>query len=221
MDQEAYLSSHPPRCLAGFGVQNAELPGVIFDGHGEESNIVFLISCKCGHDQHYVLGHYWRNPDHDKPATRDKVDALMPNFAERVAERVKRLMMSRLNLTEAEYLQQVQDRPPVFLSPLATRCEACQRVTELIDTDRHGYDAEIGAIVATKRGEGDRVDYLCEECGRKPLRLWARFEYSDDLFDREISEFHEREQELFSWFSLVGQCSGCSRLLSVADFECA
>ena len=109
----------------------------------------------------------------------------------------------------------------MFISPLALRCEARGEITELIDTDRHGYDAEIGAIVATARGEGDRVEHECENCGRKPLRLWVRFEYSRDLFDRGSGEFRGREQELFSWFSLVGQCSGCSALLPVAGFECA
>ncbi len=73
----------------------------------------------------------------------------------------------------------------------------------MIDTNRHGYDAELGAVVATQRGEGDRVEHECEKCGPRPLRLWARFEYSQDLFDRGIHEFHGREQELFSWFSLV------------------
>lgn len=28
-------------------------------------------------------------------------------------------------------------------------------------------------------------------------------------------------QDYFSWFSLVGTCDGCKRMLSVADFECA
>lgn len=100
-----YLLANPPRCLAGFASQPHDMPGVTFDGHGEELNTVFRLSCRCGHDQHYVLGHYWRNPDYRNVL--------------------------------------------VFLSPIALRCGACSRVTELIDTDIHGWDAEIGGIVAT------------------------------------------------------------------------
>ena len=63
--------------------------------------------------------------------------------------------------------------------------------------------------------------YDCPRCDRQPLEVFARFEYSDDLFDRDLEEFRGREQDLFSWFSLVGKCPGCSRLLAVTDFECA
>ena len=62
--QRPYLLSHPPRCLAGHLSRPDELPGVTFDGHGEELNTVFRLFCLCGHDRHYVLGHYWRSPDY-------------------------------------------------------------------------------------------------------------------------------------------------------------
>jgi hypothetical protein len=223
MDQAGYLRSHPPRCLAGFATRESELPGVVFDGHHENLNTVFLVSCECGHDRHYVLGHYWREPDGDTLASPDTYGTFAPSFVTKVHERARQIMMGRHNPSEPEPPSRLsrQTRDLVFLSPLAARCEACGRITELIDTNRHGYDAEIGALVATMRGEGDRVEHECKECGRKPLRLWARFEYSRDLFDRGIREFHGREQELFSWFSLVGHCSGCSSLILVADYECA
>ena len=196
---------------------------MVFDGHHENLNTVFLISCGCGHDRHYVLGHYWREPADDTQAAPDTYGTFAPSFLKKVHERARQIMRRQHNLAEPEppSLLQRRRRDVVFLSPLAVRCEVCGRITELIDTNRHGYDAEIGAIVATRRGEGDRVEHECKECGRKPLRLWVRFECSHNLFDRGIGEFHGREQELFSWFSLVGQCSGCSALLSVADFECA
>ena len=223
MDQEGYLRSHGPRCLAGFVTRADELPGVVFDGHHENLNTVFLISCRCGHDRHCVLGHYWREPAEDSLASPDTYRTFAPSFRESVHQRAREKMSSGHDSSEPEPPRFLQPRRQelVFLSPLALRCEACGRITELFDTDRHGYDAEIGAIGATRRGEGDRVEHECENCGRKPLRLWVRFEYSPDLFDRGIGEFRGREQELFSWFSLSGQCSGCSALLQVADFECA
>jgi hypothetical protein len=177
MDQAGYYWGHPPRCVAGFTARPAVLPRVVFDGHGEDLNTVFLLACTCGHEHHYVLGHYWRNPEFNNVL--------------------------------------------VFLSPLALRCASCGKVTELIDTDRHGYDAEIGAIVATKRGEGERAECQCEACGPQAFQVCVRFEYSDYLFDRDFAESRGKEQELFSWFSVVGKCPGCSRLLSITDFECA
>ena len=94
-------------------------------------------------------------------------------------------------------------------------------VVELIDTDRHGWDAEMGGIVATKRGEGEPSEYECDECGRTTFSVWTRFEYPGDLFDTYEKQYRGREPDLFSWFSLMGQCSGCSRLLPLTDFECA
>ncbi len=176
MDQAMYYWSHPPKCIAGFAIRAAELPGVVFDGHGEELNTVFALSCDCSRQDHYVLGHYWRNPDFD-------------------------------NIL-------------VFLSPLALRCAACGKVTELLDTDKNGYDGELGHGSATKRGVGERVEYRCEKCGPMPFSVFARFEYPNDLFDG-TPAFADRQHDLFTWFSLVGKCAGCSQLLSVTEFECA
>ena len=94
-------------------------------------------------------------------------------------------------------------------------------MTDLLDTDVHGYDAELGHGSATVRAEGDRVIFECALCGRQPLECFVRFEYPDDLLDRDFKDFAGREQELFTWFNLVGKCPGCSKLLAVADFECA
>lgn len=113
------------------------------------------------------------------------------------------------------------DSDPITLSPIDLECEVCRTITALLDTDIHGYDPEVGAGSATRRAEGERVVFECPICGRQPFQMFARFEYSDDLFDRNYSEFAGKEQELFSWFSLVGRCSQCSQMLPIADFECA
>ena len=193
-EQLNYLRNHPPRCIAGFKVRPVTMRGVVFDGHAspsqlnsdasgvkiegaEHTNPVFWLVCTCGHDTHFILGHYWRNPDYHNV--------------------------------------------PVFVSPLALRCSDCGKVTEIIDTDIHGYDAEIGAIPTNYRGEGERAEFACDMCGPSEFQAFARFEYSSDLFERKSDKFRGREQDLFSWFSLVGKCAGCGRLLSVADFECA
>lgn len=94
-------------------------------------------------------------------------------------------------------------------------------MTDLLDTDLHGYDAEWGDGSATVRAEGEPAVFECPTCGRMPLEAFVRFEYPDDLFDRDFPKFAGREQDRFSWFSLLGKCPQCSQLLPVADFECA
>lgn len=107
------------------------------------------------------------------------------------------------------------------MGPLALRCESCGAITELIDTDIHGYDAELGHGPCTMRGQGQRSEFACDLCGPAPMDVVVRFEYSEDLFDDEFKDFRGREQDLFSWFTVLGRCSGCPRLITVADFECA
>ena len=172
----AYYRSHPPRCIAGFKAQPVELPGVAFDGHGEEFNPVFTLLCTCGHGKHFVLGHYWRNPDWH--------NALL------------------------------------FVGPFAIRCGACGKVTELFDSAIHGWDGELGHS-ASYRGEGERAEFSCDRCGLQQVQVFARFEYPGDLLGPGNEEFRGREQDLFSWFSLLGKCAGCGRLLEVSDCECA
>jgi hypothetical protein len=109
----------------------------------------------------------------------------------------------------------------VFVSPLALECAGCAKVTELIDTEQHGYDSELGHGSATMRGAGTRTPFACERCGVRPMIAYARFEHSgEDLADSFVEEF-PNVQDYFSWFSLVGRCAGCGRMLNVADFECA
>jgi hypothetical protein len=109
----------------------------------------------------------------------------------------------------------------IFVSPLALECATCAMVTELIDTDQHGYDAELGHGSATIRGKGPRTHFACDKCGVQPMTAFARFEHSGEELGDSFLEGHPNTQDYFSWFSLVGTCDGCKRMLSVADFECA
>jgi hypothetical protein len=109
----------------------------------------------------------------------------------------------------------------VFVSPLALKCGNCNKITELIDTDIHGYDSEVGVIPTNHRGDGKRVEFICEKCGPRPLQVFAGFEYSNDLFERDNRKHRGREFDLFSWFSLIGKCASCNRLISIVEFECA
>jgi ribosomal protein L37E len=190
-EQIAYYQRHPPRCLAGFKAIPCELRGVFFDGHASPPIEATETIIEGG-------GH------------------VNPVFLLACACGYDQHRVTGYNWRNPDYHNEL-----VFLSPLTISCGHCGKSTELIDTDRHRYDAEIGAIVATARAEGTKGDYICNRCGPNLLQLCIRFEYPDDLFDSDDEGFRGREQDLFSWVTLIGKCHGCSRLLSVAEFECA
>jgi hypothetical protein len=57
----------------------------------------------------------------------------------------------------------------------------------------------------------------CPKYGGQSLEVFARFEYPDDPFDGDFTEFAGREEDLFTWFSPLGKCCQCSHLLAVTD----
>lgn len=196
MDQVSYFRSHPPRCIAGFTARVAHLPGVAFDGHVSMSQL--------------------SNIDVPPGVTIDAPEHISPVFALSCQCGCGRQYVHCYRWSNPDC-----DNAIVFLSPLVLECAACGKMTELLDTNLHGYDAELGHRIATARARGQHVVYQCPECGRQPLEAFVRFEYPDDLFDGDFPEFAGREQELFTWFNLVGKCPKCSQLLAVTDFECA
>jgi len=109
----------------------------------------------------------------------------------------------------------------VFIGPVALRCDLCGRVAELIDTDIHGYDAECGHGSVTNRGQGERAEFKCEKCGASSMEVSIRFEYPDDLFSDDFKKFHGRQQDLFSWVTILGKCHSCCQMNTITDFECA
>lgn len=193
-DQADYYWNRPPRCIAGFVAKPAELSGHPFDGH----------------------------------ASPQMIKAKVPGVVIDGSELLNTVFLLACTCGhEQHHVTGYHWRNPdyhnklVFLSPLVLRCASCSKETEVIDTDRHGYDAELGGIVATARWKGDRGEYQCEQCSLQAFCVCVRFEYGDYLFDSDFECYRGRQQDLFSWFSLVGKCIGCCRLLSITDFECA
>ena len=108
----------------------------------------------------------------------------------------------------------------IFVSPLSLRCAACSAVTDLIDTDEHGFNAEIETITATIRAQGKRGPFACA-CGGKQFTPYARFEFSGETLEDSTGEWTGNEHNLFSWFSLVGDCATCGKRVDIAEFETA
>jgi hypothetical protein len=88
------------------------------------------------------------------------------------------------------------------------------------DRPRHArYNGELGLAAAAPENVA-RAEYRCGACGVQPFRLGARFEYPDSLFWGDYEDHRGSEQDLFSWFSLIGECQVCQRKRSVVDLEC-
>ena len=145
-----------------------------FDGHGEEWNPLFALSCQCGQSEFHVEGFQVEDPD-----------------------------------------------GPLFLSPMAVRCTSCGKTTPLLDTDVHGYDAELGHGSSTRRAEGLPGRFRCGGCLGDRSSLFMRFEYTQDLFDGSLDDVAVAKEDLFTWVTAVGRCSSCHELNTIADFECA
>jgi hypothetical protein len=176
MSDLSYLLTHPPRCLSGF-VKVALPDGLLdvaFDGHGEDWNPVFALSCRCGNAEFKLTG---------------------------------------FSVIEPEY--------SLFLSPIEATCTSCGDVTPVLDTDVHGYDAELGHGSTTRRAEGNPCAFHCPRCSSDRGSLFMRFEFAQDLFDSDFDTGSIEKQDLFTWVSCVSQCSNCSRQNLVSDFECA
>lgn len=109
----------------------------------------------------------------------------------------------------------------VFLSPIEFTCSACRRTSLLIDTDQHGYDAELGHGSATCRARGTPGVFQCNRCKSASMEVFAQFEYPDDLFEDDFPQARGRERDLFSWFFLYSRCAECGSQFDVTDFECA
>ena len=108
----------------------------------------------------------------------------------------------------------------LLVSPLSAECAACGRHTDLFDAGIHGWDGELGNSLE-RRAEGEPVVDDCGRCGQQVAELFTRFEYPADLFGGNSPEFAGREQDLFTWFSLVGRCCACGQMLGFANVECA
>jgi hypothetical protein len=105
----------------------------------------------------------------------------------------------------------------IFVSPLALECPACGRVSELIDTRKHGYAGEQGGD-CNMAEEGRWGRFPCPRCGEVPMALMPGFSFQNRDFD----PANRRPQDFFGAFWLEGQCGQCGSMVGIVDgFECA
>jgi hypothetical protein len=113
------------------------------------------------------------------------------------------------------------DGPECFLSPLAFECGRCGTTTELLDTDKHGFHAEVarieGGVGSSKlRGDGPRQAYSCPSCGGQDFDITVGFVFWD--VDELAEEFDSDWENLFNVFLCYSRCAGCGQLSQPTDF---
>jgi hypothetical protein len=115
------------------------------------------------------------------------------------------------------------DGPECFLSPLGFECSACGKVTEIMDTDLHGYHSEVakieGGVGSVKiRGEGARQQFPCTACRAQVFVVTAGFVYWSAAFDLFLDEPELPFQEFFNLFLSYGKCVACGEVSALTDF---
>ena len=112
--------------------------------------------------------------------------------------------------------------PECFLSPLAFECAACHAVTELLDTDRHGYHAEIarreghGVGSAKRRGEGPPKQFICPGCSGEWFAVTVGFVF---WYPDELAELFDGEwEDLYNVFLCHCRCASCGQTSQPTNF---
>jgi hypothetical protein len=109
-------------------------------------------------------------------------------------------------------------RGTAFVSPLSIRCSTCSSVTNLLDTARHGYHAEIGSRSATIRGSGDPLSFPCAHCAGQLFEPTVVFLYWNlDLIEDE-PHLIPRAADFFNEFVAFGKCTECGEMERFTDF---
>lgn len=113
--------------------------------------------------------------------------------------------------------------PESFLSPLSFECVTCGKVTEILDTDRHGYHSEvskreggIGSVIY--HGQGQPKPFPCRACRREIFEVTVGFVYWDSVFDLLFDKPELPCEEFFIVFLSYGRCAGCGELSELTDF---
>jgi hypothetical protein len=111
----------------------------------------------------------------------------------------------------------------VFVGPLGFECSACRKVTEILDTDVHGYHAEVGklegCIGSVKiRGDGPRRPFPCSACGEGLFVVTVGFIYWPAAIDLSFEEPDLPIQEFFNEFLCYGRCVSCGEVSAMTEF---
>lgn len=105
-----------------------------------------------------------------------------------------------------------EDASKDLVTPIAFGCVRCGVVTEILDTDQHGYHVEVGRLEGSPggtkwRGGGVRQKHSCPSCESSVFAFRSGFVYWD--FDIVEDEPELQAEQFFHEFRLSCTCSAC------------
>jgi hypothetical protein len=116
----------------------------------------------------------------------------------------------------------------LLAGPVTAECEACRRHALLFDPSLHGFDVELDHLPPQRKEPLQAGAFECPSCKATSFTLTARFEYPARMLDAlgagqdaGYKSQRGREEDLFTFFTLIGRCSGCEALVTIASQACA
>jgi len=120
------------------------------------------------------------------------------------------------NLFNATCGVETGDDGNVVSPPIGIECEACEAAFDIFDPGEHGWNA---VMCGDKFDEPDAYDDLEGADIAAPHEIVVRFEHaSESLGDPELAG---REQDVFSWFTLLARDPESKQLEQLFEWECA
>jgi hypothetical protein len=122
----------------------------------------------------------------------------------------------------SDYNKNLPDGADCFISPIGFECALCGNVTAVIDTDLHGYHAEVGKREGRHhpvhyRGKGPPTAWSCPQCGGRVFALTVAFIFWEAVFDLANEDLGWPLQEFFNVFLSCARCTGCGHLSEPTD----
>lgn len=99
--------------------------------------------------------------------------------------------------------------------PIGLECGACEAAFEIFDPSKHGWD---GVMCGDTFDEPGGYDDL-EGDIQAPHEIVVRFEHGSDTLGR--PELVGREQDVFTWFTLLARNPETKELEQLFEWECA
>ena len=102
-----------------------------------------------------------------------------------------------------------------MVTPIGFKCSTCSQVTEILDTEKHGYHAEVAKLDGDTdsvkfRGIGEQKVYHCKHCENDVFDFVIGFVYWD--FDIVLDEPELPAQDFFNEFIMLCTCGRCGRV---------
>jgi hypothetical protein len=110
----------------------------------------------------------------------------------------------------------------VAYGPIMLRCVTCARERICFDPAQHGLDAELDHSQNSNEYTGEFRDFACLGCEATSFQVTARFEYPPTARLGQPTESSDpADEDLFTYFMLIGTCHSCGRITPISDVQCA